>query len=142
MDDEEERIRLRFFSASLHDITPGPGNVQYISFPSDEMLCTLYNRAECFVYPSLSEGFGIPLLEAIASGCPLCISDIPVFHEVAGDAATYFDPYSVHTIQEALDACLHSGRTAELEERQQKRLARFSWDRCAESMWNVYEELL
>ena len=127
---------------ALHDITPGLGTVRYVSSPSDEMLCALYNRAEGFVYPSLSEGFGIPLLEAMASGCPLCISDIPVFHEVADDAATYFDPYSVEAIRNALDTCLKTGRTAQLEACQRHRLALFSWDRCADSMWDVYQELL
>ncbi len=127
--------------SAFHDLAPGPGHVQYVKFPSDDVLCALYNRAHSLVYPSLSEGFGIPLLEAMASGCPLSVSDIPVFHEVAGDTASYFDPTSVEAMRAGLDTALHARQDAAKQGRLQERLGRFSWDRCAEAMWKIYEEL-
>ncbi len=127
---------------AYHDLTSGPGKVTYINFPSDRTLCALYNRAACFIYPSLSEGFGIPLLEAMSAGCPICISDIPVFHEVADDAAIYFDPYSTDAIRNALDQAILARNLPKIEQRQQQRLSQFSWDQCAQDVWKVYQELI
>jgi glycosyltransferase involved in cell wall biosynthesis len=77
--------------------------VHLLSGVSDEELTTLYNVAEAFVYPSLYEGFGIPLLEAMACGCPVVASDIPSSCEVAADAAFYFDPTSIESLHTVLD---------------------------------------
>lgn len=59
---------------------------------TDEDLARLYEHAEALVFPSLMEGFGLPALEALARGCPVIASDIPVFHEILGDVPQYFHP--------------------------------------------------
>jgi glycosyltransferase involved in cell wall biosynthesis len=74
---------------------------------TDEELCALYNQALAFVYPSLSEGFGIPLLEAMACGCQIVASRIPIFIEVAKDIPYFFDPLNTDELIAALEAsCL------------------------------------
>lgn len=64
----------------------------FIAGVDDHELRTLYRHARALIFPSPDEGFGLPLLEAMASDCPVLCSDTAVFHEVAGDAAIYFDP--------------------------------------------------
>ena len=77
-------------------------NIRYLGRVSDEELVRLYNQAVCFIFPSLYEGFGLPPIEAMSCGCQVLVSDIPVLHEVCGDAATYFDPYNPHDIRKAI----------------------------------------
>ena len=67
-------------------------NLEYVGYVSDEDLKVLYSEAEIFIYPSLYEGFGIPPLEALASGCPVVVAKSASLPEVCGDAAEYFDP--------------------------------------------------
>ena len=64
----------------------------YILFVNDSQMCNLYQHATAFIYPSLYEGFGIPILEAYACHCPIAISNTSCFPEIAGDAAIYFRP--------------------------------------------------
>lgn len=67
-------------------------NLIFFGQANDEQLASLYAHAAALVFPSLMEGFGLPALEALSLGCPVVCSDIPVFHEILGDHATYFDP--------------------------------------------------
>ena len=104
---------------------------------SDEELCALYNQALAFVYPSLSEGFGIPLLEAMACGCPIVASRIPTSLEIARDVPYYFDPLNKDELIAALDAACFS---EEIKSRDDI-LANYSWDRTARATLQVYKEL-
>jgi glycosyltransferase involved in cell wall biosynthesis len=104
---------------------------------SDEELCALYNQALAFVYPSLSEGFGIPLLEAMACGCPIVASRIPTSTEIARDVPYYFDPLNKDELIAALDTACFSEETKSKEDI----LANYSWDRTAQATLNVYKEL-
>ncbi len=79
-----------------------PSNRLHGGTPSDTELVELYQHASAFVFTSEHEGFGLPILEAFAAGCPVIASDIPVFHEVAGDAARYFESGSVESLTEAI----------------------------------------
>ncbi len=78
-----------------------PG-VMHLGYIADEELPALYSGCKAFVFPSLYEGFGIPVIEALACGAPVLCSDIPVFREIAGDAATYFPLGSLDGFVEAL----------------------------------------
>lgn len=110
---------------------------------SDEVLASLYRGAAAFVYPSLYEGFGIPLLEAMTLGCPIIASDIPAFREVAGNAAEYFPLDGIEPIQCALKAVLSSPeRARQLADRGKCRVANFSWDACAKATADVYRQLV
>ena len=117
-------------------------NVTFLDQVNDNELCALYNKASFFAYPSLNEGFGIPMLEAMASNCPVCASDIPAFREVAGDTACYFDPYSTDSMISAFEKAMDQKNDTQLQRARQKCIARFSWDQCAENIWHIYEELI
>lgn len=108
----------------------------------DDTLANFYQNAELFVFPSLYEGFGIPILEAFACGCPLVCSDTSSLPEVAGDAACYFDPYSQESIRDAVEKVLNSNDLQnELREKGTKRLKQFSWKQTALETKKVYESV-
>lgn len=100
--------------------------------PRDE-LYSLYERARAFVYPSLFEGFGMPVLEALAAGIPVACSDIPPLREVAGDAALFFNPMDEDEIASALERIVNDVPLREtLAKAGPERARPFTWDRCAE----------
>jgi glycosyltransferase involved in cell wall biosynthesis len=107
---------------------------------SGDELVSLYRRAAALVFPSLYEGFGLPLLEAMACGCPVACSDIPTLLEVCGDAAQTFPPDDPEAIAAAVAAVLDDpdpwhGRGLE-------HAAGFTWERTAAAYEAVYRELL
>ncbi|MBR5860000.1 MAG: glycosyltransferase family 4 protein [Bacteroidaceae bacterium] len=109
---------------------------------NDAQMASLYNHALCFVYPSLYEGFGIPILEAFANRCPVCLSNASCFPEVAGDAALYFDPYDSSSMYDTLKELVES--TALRDELRRKGATRgkeFSIERMVEQTCNVYRKL-
>lgn len=114
-----------------------------LGYVSDDRLLMLYREAGVLVYPSLYEGFGLPVLEAMSQGCPVITSNVSSLPEVGGDAAMYVDPYSVESIAGAIERVL--GDAALREEMGRKGLARaamFSWDRCAQETVAVYRRVL
>ena len=103
---------------------------------SQDELVELYRRASALVFPSLYEGFGQPVLEALACACPVACSDLPPLREVAGDAAAYFDPLDPESIAAAaLDAIARGGSSGP------ERASAFTWDECARKHDAVYREL-
>lgn len=109
----------------------------------DRVLTSLYKQAAAFVYPSLYEGFGIPLLEAMTLHCPVVCSNTSCMPEVVETAAELFDPYSVDSIVLALEKVLFSAsRTQELIEQGLERVTAFSWSKCAEQTYEVYASLV
>jgi glycosyltransferase involved in cell wall biosynthesis len=116
-------------------------SVRLVGSCSDEELCRLYNAALAFVYPSLYEGFGIPLLEAMACGCPVVASNIPSTVEVAGDYPFYFRPESVEGLVQALEAAIAVGRCPERVELGTRRAQDFTWERTAAMTLEVYRDL-
>jgi len=107
----------------------------------DEELCRLYNQAAAFVYPSLYEGFGIPLLEAMACGCPVIASRIPSTIEVAGECPIYFEPAEVDDLFAAFDVALSEGRDSERVRMGFEQVKRYSWDRTATQTLEVYRAI-
>jgi glycosyltransferase involved in cell wall biosynthesis len=107
------------------------------------LLAWYYVNASLFVYPSLYEGFGIPLLEAMQCGCPVACSNTSSFPEVAGDAAEYFDPDDAESIAAALLAVLDSGdRSSALISKGRVRAHLFSWDQCARETYDCYRVVM
>ncbi len=101
-----------------------------------------YTRAALCVFPSYLETFGHPILEAMQSGVPLACSDIPVCREVAGDAALYFDPFSVDAMATAMSALLTDDEQRErLIMSGKKRVSSFRWSRTAENLVQLLEEV-
>lgn len=105
--------------------------------PRDE-LYTLYARARAFVYPSTFEGFGMPVLEALAAGIPTACSDIPPLREVAGDAALFFDPQSEEAIAAAIERITSDEPLRQrLSSAGPERARPFTWDRSAKQTLEV-----
>lgn len=105
---------------------------------TDDDLCRLYNRAAALVFPSLEEGFGLPLVEAMACGCPIVASNIPSTVEVAADIPILFEPGDVTGCREGLEQVWQgSGRTGRIE-LGLERAATYTWDAAAQSWLEVY----
>lgn len=109
-------------------------------FVDETTLANLYHNALCFVYPSLYEGFGLPILESFLHHCPVCLSNTSCFPEVAKDAAIYFDPYSKLSIKSSIIKCIKSRDY--LVEKGLSRLNDFSWNDAADKTFEVYKYAL
>ncbi len=116
------------------------GSVHHISVTTAGELASLYHFASALCYPSLHEGFGIPLLEAFACGCPVVASTIASSQEVAADAAEYFDPKDPSSARSSVErVVLDPKRCEELVRRGRERLKLFSWERAAKATLEVYK---
>jgi len=118
-------------------------HIRFLGRVTDDELLQLYNTASCFVFPSLYEGFGLPPLEAMACGCPVLASDIPVIREVCADAAWYFTPTDPDAIRSTIQRFLNSPASVREQLRQQgfRNITRFSWKQSAEkilALWHDY----
>lgn len=106
-------------------------------------LSALYRASTLVVFPTLFEGFGLPTLEAMSQGCPVACSDIPVLHEVAGEAAEYFDPLDPHDLAHTITSLLgDADRLAELSLLGLARASEYSWDRTAKGTAAAIQSLL
>ncbi|MGA2612706.1 MAG: glycosyltransferase family 1 protein [Spirochaetia bacterium] len=115
--------------------------VRYFTTLSSAQLANLYHFASVFVYPSLYEGFGMPLLEAFACGCPVAASASSSIPEVAGEAAELFDPRSIDSVASAVEKVLCSpSRSRQLVEAGAARLTYFSWQKAAAQTLEVYKK--
>jgi glycosyltransferase involved in cell wall biosynthesis len=118
-------------------------DIQMLGYVSDPELEGLYQRASILGFPSLDEGFGMPILDAMARGVPVLTSNVSAMPEVAGDAAFLVDPTDVRSIADGLrqlaansdlrDALIRAGLA---------QATKFTWERSVEATWNVYGELL
>jgi glycosyltransferase involved in cell wall biosynthesis len=114
--------------------------VRFLGYVPDDDLPAMYSAATAFAYPSLYEGFGLPVLEAMACGTPVLTSNTSATAEVAGDAALLVDPWNEHAIQASLSRLLTDDALQdELRQRGFKRAAQFSWDRTARETLAIYE---
>ncbi len=134
------------FDASLLQTAERLGvsdRVVFAGWISDEDLEGLYLAAACMVFPSLAEGFGLPVLEAMARGLPVATSNVSALPEVAGDAALFFDPESVDAIEGATRRLLTDDRfAAELAAAGLRQAAKFSWRSVADGTANSYRRAL
>jgi alpha-1,3-rhamnosyl/mannosyltransferase len=121
----------------------GSSAVQALGYVSDGDLAALYRGADLFCFPSLYEGFGLPVLEAMATGTPVIASSAPSMTEIAGDAALYFDPRDIGGIRATLEQVLSdSGVLSRLSERGLAQASQFSWRRTAEETLAALEDCL
>ena len=117
--------------------------VRYLGYVPLVDLPALFSCAELFVYPSLYEGFGLPLVEAMACGTPVLTSNLPTIVEVCGDAAWLVDPYDETALAAGVsDLLADAGRRRDLRQRGLARAAEFSWRRAARETAVVYRRVL
>jgi glycosyltransferase involved in cell wall biosynthesis len=130
----EEELRERVAALGIGD------DVRLLGWVDDAELEGLFAAATLLVFPSLAEGFGLPVLEAMIRGLPVACSDIPVLREVAGDAAHYFDPSDASAMATALGELLtDAGLRARLATAGRTRASAFTWERTARGVLASYE---
>ncbi len=118
-------------------------NVVFTDFVSDQQLRWLYEHCSAYVFPSLSEGFGLPGLEAMAHGAPVVSSNATCLPEIYGDAAHYFDPLDVPAMANAINEVLtDSGLRQSLIAAGKQKASTYSWQRTAEQTLAVYKQVL
>jgi glycosyltransferase involved in cell wall biosynthesis len=109
-------------------------------FVPDAELLGLYSKAVAFVFPSLYEGFGIPVLEAFVSGCPAILANTSALPEIGGNAALYFDPYSIKDMRSTIEKVISSpSLQGELIDRGREQIKKYSWKICAEKTSKIYK---
>ena len=118
-------------------------NVIFTDFVTDGQLRWLYEHCAAYIFPSLSEGFGLPGLEAMSHGAPVVSSNATCLPEVYDDAAHYFDPLDVDDMARAIDDVLTDDTLrAELIKRGHKQVGKYSWERMARQTLDVYKSVL
>lgn len=117
--------------------------MMFLGFVDDALLPSIYSAALCSVYPSLYEGFGLPVVEAMACGCPVLCSNTSSLPEVANGGGALLRPDDVVEWADVLESVLHDeNHRAVLRDRGLKRAAQFSWDNCARQTLDVYREVV
>jgi glycosyltransferase involved in cell wall biosynthesis len=134
-----------YFYEQLDDyvVTKGYTHVRFLGHVSDGQLAWLYRHTALYAFPSLSEGFGLPGLEAMQYGAPVAAANATSLPEVYGDAAVYFDPENTERMAATLRQTLHDPKKiAELKAAGAKQVAKYSWKRTAEQTLEVYKNAL
>jgi glycosyltransferase involved in cell wall biosynthesis len=113
--------------------------IRWTGYVSDEDLCALYSSCQLFIYPSIYEGFGLPLLEAMACGAPVVTSRIPAIVETVGTAACLITPTDIPALTRTIIELLRdTDQRNELSNAGKKRAEEFSWERTARLTYDVY----
>lgn len=122
--------------------SPARGRIETPGWVTPEQLDALYRQASIFAFPSLDEGFGIPVLEAMAHGVPVISSNRPALAEACGKAAVLIDPLDVESLTDGLRRLAGNPSLREhLTAGGRRHVAQFTWDRAVENTWKVYREL-
>lgn len=117
-------------------------DVRFLEFVDDLELTELYKQAVCFVLPSLYEGFGLPVLEAMKYGCPVITSNVSSLPEAGGDAALYVDPTNSEDIAKTMQKVVENkGLQEQLREKGYKQVKKFSWEKTAKETLAVLSEV-
>ncbi|HEY1497635.1 MAG TPA: glycosyltransferase family 1 protein [Candidatus Solibacter sp.] len=125
------------------DKSPARDRIQVTGYISPVQLAKWYASASIFAFPSRDEGFGMPVLEAMAAGIPVVTSDRSALPEVAGDAALLVDPESTEALRTALrELTVDVERRKELARRGTERARKFTWEKAVRETWDVYRKVL
>lgn len=127
----------------VNEMIKGESNFIKLGFVSDEELVNLYNSATLLTMPSLYEGFGLPIIEAMSCGCPVVTSDRGSLKEVSGDGAYFVDPDSVSSIAKGIGTVFSSN---DIQKKLSKmgilQSSKFSWEKTANDTMNVYKKII
>lgn len=123
------------------DNSPYKDDIKYLGYVSNDILPMLYKNASCYIFPSLYEGFGIPLLEAMEYNIPVISSNQASLPEVGGDACVYFNPYDVDNTVEVINNVLSQSNNL-LSDEQKKRLKYWNWDNIGNKFINLYKDMV
>jgi glycosyltransferase involved in cell wall biosynthesis len=124
----------------VQKILEGEENIKAIGFVPDDDLVALYNFATVFAMPSLYEGFGLPVLEALQCGTPVVTTKAGSLYEVAGDAAVYVDPYSESSIASGIQSLYNdAAMRRRYREKGEKQASQFSWHKTAALTYQAYQ---
>ena len=115
--------------------------VKFLDFVADDELPALYRNAKVFALPSLYEGFGLPVLEAMSYGVPVVVSNVSSLPEIAGEAGIYVDPESIESIAQGLEKALSEKRDVTRERAAKKQVAKFTWEKAAKQTLEVLEKV-
>jgi glycosyltransferase involved in cell wall biosynthesis len=132
-------VKLVFIGQSKYMKIKENRNIRILGQVPMAALPALYSGAEALIYPSLYEGFGLPILEAMACGCPVITSNISSMAEVGGNAALLVDPYDVDSIKDGIEKILRGSKS--FVEKGYKRVGDFSWENTARMTLGVYREV-
>lgn len=132
-----------FSDDELSEINNAGLNEQFTQkYMTDSELANSYKNAKCFVFTSLYEGFGMPILEAFSFGCPVILSDCSCFPEIAGEAGVYFDPTNEYDLAQKIEkVILDKEYRNKMINEGYKRLSLFSWDDTAKKTVEVYTDV-
>ncbi|MCX8042461.1 MAG: glycosyltransferase family 4 protein, partial [Thermodesulfobacteriaceae bacterium] len=120
-----------------------PNRIEFTGKVSDDDVVNLYNTSDLFIFPSIYEGFGLPLLEAMACGCPIIASKASSIPEVCGDSAIYFDPYSSEELAtRILEMANNEAMKKDVIQKGIRRAKEFSWRKAAEMHTEVFKKVL
>jgi glycosyltransferase involved in cell wall biosynthesis len=126
-----------------HAEAVAPGKVRFAGWVDDATLAGLFDAADCFVFPSLAEGFGLPILDALSRGVPVACSGVSSLPEVGGEAVLYFDPFDSSDIARAIEGLLTDAPLRErLVQAGPRQAARFSWQATAKATAEAYRRAL
>ena len=116
----------------------GLKNVKFVGYIPDGDLPALYQKAKCFIYPSFYEGFGIPPLEAMASGCPTLVSNNSSLPEICQNGALYCKPNDIEDISRKMEQLLTS-KNEELIKKARNQANKFAWNKVADQTLELYK---
>ena len=126
----------------LEALLPEGANVVFHEGVSDAKYAQLLADRAVLATASLDEGYGLPVAESLALGVPAVISDMPIFHEVAGDGAKYFDPHDPAAFAAAVLALDNDDERSRVRDAGLRHIAQFSWQRSAATLWDAAQQLL
>ena len=129
--------------AKVQNMILNDGNIIRLGFVPEDDLISLYNAATVFIMPSLYEGFGLPILEAMSCGCPVVTSKQGSIPEIAQDAAFYVDAYDINDIADGIKKVfLNNDLRSQLSKKGLEQAKKFSWKKTASQTMNVYKEVI
>lgn len=127
----------------VHQMTEGDKRFIKLGFVSSKDLVELYNAATVFVFPSIYEGFGLPVVEAMQSGCPVVLSKEGCMKEIGGDAVYYINPFDAHDIANGIGEVFYSSKLQKkLSEKGIEQAKKFTWKKTAEDTVKIYNKVM